>query len=96
MSKLKVFCFGFGQVAESFVNKLIYEKEAFDLSISSRQETHQIEFNNIQINSYQFTNGKIDASIKGRLQEANYILISIPPVDGKDIVVDYFESNLKN
>jgi len=96
MSKLKVFCFGFGQVAESFVNKLIYEKEAFDLSISSRQETHQIEFNNIQINSYQFTNGKIDASIKGRLEEANYILISIPPVDGKDIVVDYFESNLKN
>ena len=96
MSKLKVFCFGFGQVAESFVNKLIYEKEAFDLSISSRQETHQIEFNNIKINSYQFTNGKIDASIIKRLEEANYILISIPPVDGKDIVVDYFESNLKN
>ena len=63
MSKLKVFCFGFGQVAESFVNKLIYEKKAFDLSISSRQETHQVEFNNLKINSYQFTNSKIDASI---------------------------------
>ena len=96
MGKLKVFCFGFGQVAESFVNKLIYEKKAFDLSISSRQETHQVEFNNLKINSYQFTNSKIDASIIEKVEEANYILISIPPVDGKDIVVDYFESNFKN
>ena len=39
---------------------------------------------------------KIDASIKEKLEEANYILISIPPVDGKDIVVDYFDTNLKN
>ena len=96
MGKLKVFCFGFGQVAESFVNKLIYEKKAFDLSITSRKETHQIQYNNLKINSYQFTNGKIDASIIGRLEEANYILISIPPVDGKDIVADYFQSTLKN
>ena len=72
MSKLKVFCFGFGQVAESFVNKLIYEKKAFDLSISSRQETHQIEFNNLKINSYQFTKGKIDVSILEKLEETNY------------------------
>ena len=50
MSKIKVFCFGFGQVAESFINKLINEKKDFDLSITSRQETHQIEFNNIKIN----------------------------------------------
>ena len=62
----------------------------------SRKETHQIQYNNLKINSYQFTNSKIDASIIEKLEEANYILISIPPVDGKDIVVDYFESNLKN
>ena len=52
MSKTKIFCFGFGQVAESFINKLINEKKDFDLSVTSRQETHQIEFNNIKINSY--------------------------------------------
>ena len=96
MGKLKVFCFGFGQVAENFVNKLIYEKKAFDLSITSRKETHQIQYNNLKINSYQFTNNKIDTSIIEKLEDANYILISIPPVDGKDIVVDYFESNFKN
>ena len=95
MSKLKVFCFGFGQVAESFINKLIYEKKDFDLSITSRQESHQIDINNVKIKSYQFTNDKIDGSITKKLEEANYILISIPPIDGKDIVANYFDANLK-
>ena len=30
MSKINIFCFGFGQVAESFVNKLIDEKNEFE------------------------------------------------------------------
>ena len=30
MNKLKVFCFGFGQVAENFVNKIINEKRNLD------------------------------------------------------------------
>ena len=95
MSKLKVFCFGFGQVAENFINKLINEKKNFDLSVTSRQETHKINFNNIKINSYQFTKDKFDNSIESKLEEANCILVSIPPIDGKDIVVNYFNSNLK-
>ncbi len=96
MSKLKVFCFGFGQVAESFANKLIQEKKIFDLSITSRQETHQIEFNRIKINSYQFTNKKFDNSITAKLQEADCVLISIPPIEGKDIVANFLNTNQKN
>ena len=95
MSKIKVFCFGFGQVAESFINKLINEKKVFDLSVTSRQETHQIEFNNIKINSYLFTEDKFDKSIKQKIEEADYILVSIPPIRGKDIVANYLDTNLK-
>ncbi len=95
MSKAKVFCFGFGQVAESFINKLIKEKKDFDLSVTSRQETHKIEFNNIKMNSYQFTDDKFDNSIKNKIEEADYILVSIPPINGKDIVANYLETNLK-
>ena len=95
MSKINIFCFGFGQVAESFINKLIDEKIDLDLSITSRQETHQIDFNDIKINSYQFTGDKIDKLIIKKLKEANYILISIPPVDGQDIVANYLNKNLK-
>ena len=95
MSKLNVFCFGFGQVAESFINKLIYEKRDFDLSITSRQDTHQIEINNLKITSYLFNNDKSDSSIIKKLEEANYILVSIPPIDGQDIVANYIDTNLK-
>ena len=96
MSKLKVFCFGFGQVAEFFINKLIQEKKDFDLSITSRQETHQIEINNFKVSSFQFSQDKLDRSIKKQLEEANHILISIPPIEGRDIVANYLDKNLIN
>ena len=96
MSKINVFCFGFGQVAECFINKIIKEKRDFDLSITSRQETHQIEINNFKITSYHFTNENFDSSIVKKLEKANYILISIPPIEGQDIVANYFDKNLKN
>ena len=95
MSKLKVFCFGFGQVAESFINKLIIEKKDFDLSITSRQETHQIEFNNLKITSFFFNNDQFDDTLKTKLEDANYILISIPPIDGEDIVANFLDTNYK-
>ena len=96
MSKINIFCFGFGQVAECFINKIIQEKRDFDLSITSRQETHQIEINNFKITSYHFTNEKFDSSIIKKLEEANYILISIPPIEGRDIAANYLDKNLIN
>ena len=55
MSKFKVFCFGYGQVAERFLNKLIQENKDFDFNITSRQKTHQLLFENkLKINSYKF------------------------------------------
>ena len=96
MSKLKVFCFGFGQVAKSFINKLILEKKDLSLSITSREKTHQIEFNNLKATSYFFKTDNYDETLKTKLQEANYILVSIPPVEGKDIVADYLKNNFLN
>ena len=96
MSKIKIFCFGFGQVAESFVNKLIDEKINFELSITSRQETHQKEISDLKITSYKFNNDKFDNFIIKKLEEANHILVSIPPIDGKDIVANFISKNLKN
>ena len=71
-------------------------KKDLELSITSRKETHQIEFNNIKINSFQFTNVKFDSLILKKIEEADYLLISIPPIDGKDIVADFLDTNLKN
>ncbi len=96
MNKIKIFCFGFGQVAKSFINKLISRKEHLDLSITSRMPTHQKDFNNLKINSYMFNENIFDKDLKDKLEQANYILVSIPPVNGKDIVTKYIQSNLKN
>ena len=96
MSKIKVFCFGFGQVAECFVNKLIKENKDLDLAVTSRDETHQIEYNNLKITSFFLKDDNFDSSLKTKLEEANYILVSIPPIDGKDIVANYLNSNFKN
>ena len=96
MSKIKVFCFGFGQVAECFVNKLIKENKDLDLAVTSRDETHQIEYNNLKITSFFLKDDNFDSSLKPKLEEANYILVSIPPIEGKDIVANYLDSNFKN
>ena len=96
MIKKKIFCFGFGQVAKSFIKKLILEKKIFDLSITSRQKTHKFEFDNLKVISYFFSNDQFDPEIKIKLQEADYILVSIPPVNGKDIVAEYFNENIKS
>tara|TARA_Y100000816_G_scaffold195021_1_gene142491 strand:+ start:264 stop:1142 length:879 start_codon:yes stop_codon:yes gene_type:complete len=95
MNKINIFCFGFGQVAEAFINKLIDRNINFKLGITSRKDTHQIEINNIKINSYMFENDKFDESINNELEKANYILISIPPVNGEDLVSKNFGNSLK-
>ena len=41
MKSINLFCFGFGQVAESFVNKLSSENIKINLSITSREKTSQ-------------------------------------------------------
>ena len=38
MNKVKVFCFGFGQVAKNFINKILKEKQDLELNISSRKK----------------------------------------------------------
>ena len=96
MSKLKVFCFGFGQVAESFVKKLILEKKDLDISITSRQETHEIELYDLKIKSYLFNNDKFDRSIKEKIKDAHLILVSIPPINGTDIVASYLDEHFEN
>ncbi len=95
MDKVKIFCFGFGQVAENFVNKLILEKKNFDLTVTSRKETHSIKVNNFQFNSLMFNGETFDKNIIKKLEKANHILVSIPPIEGKDIVLKNFESNFK-
>ena len=95
MSKVKIFCFGFGQVAKYFVKKLIKENQALELNVSSRKKTNQIIFEGLNFNSYEFNDKKIDKNIIVKIQDADFILVSIPPVDDEDIVIKNFKEILK-
>ena len=96
MNTIKVFCFGFGQVAKHFVKKIISQNLTLELSITSRQETHQEVFEEINFTSYEFENDKFDENINLKIKEADYILVSVPPISGEDIVIKNFKTPLKN
>ena len=93
---MRLFCFGFGQVAKYFVKKIINQNLSLDLSVTSRQETHKEVFEGISFTSYKFENDKVDGDINSKIKEADYILVSIPPVFGEDIVIKNFKGILKN
>ena len=95
MIKIKVFCFGFGQVAKYFIQKVIKEQHTLELNISSRKKTNKSKFDALDLNSYEFNEQKIDKSIYTKIQEADYILVSIPPINDEDIVLKNFKEIIK-
>ncbi len=96
MNKLNVFCFGFGQVAESFVKKLKTEKIPFQLTTTSREETKSKNFEDINYQSFYFDEKKFDNNLIKHLEEADHILISIAPVNGDDIVIKNFKERFND
>ena len=47
------------------------------------------------MNSYEFNENKKDDAMNSKIQEANFILVSIPPVNNEDIVVKNFKEIIK-
>jgi len=100
MKDINIFCFGFGQVAKSFIKKLNLEKFNINLSVTSRDKTHSQKINKINYKSFQLLNDNFDQQLIEKLKQSDHILISIPPIDGFDLVVKNFskiieESNPK-
>jgi nucleoside-diphosphate-sugar epimerase len=96
MSKIKIFCFGFGQVAKNFVKKLNDDGVSFQLTTTSRKESKNEKFENINYKSFQFTEKKFDKAFIPRLAEADHILLSIAPINGVDIVIKNFQNYFKS
>jgi len=95
MKSINLFCFGFGQVAESFVNKLSSENIKINLSITSREKTSQKKINQISCNSFNLEDDRFDIKLIEELKKSDHILISIPPVNGTDIVIKNFSKIIK-
>ena len=95
MKSINIFCYGFGQVAKSFVDRLSLEGFKIQLSTTNRSETTFNKIGNIEYKSYKFQNNNFDAEIIDQLKNSDHVLISIPPIDGNDIVINNFSDTLK-
>ena len=49
VKRLKLFCFGFGQAAQSFVDHLLDSKVDLKLTITSRKNTSELTFKNLKL-----------------------------------------------
>ena len=96
MKEINIFCFGFGQVAKTFIRKLSIEKYKINLSVTSTSESSKETFKGINYNSYLFKSEKFDQNLLVKIKEADHILVSIPPENEEDLVVKNFSKFLKN
>jgi len=94
MTALNIVCFGFGQVAKNFIKKLNYEGISFKLTTTSREETQNKKLDDLNYQSFQFTEKGFDKKLISKIEEADHILISIAPVNGVDIVIRNFQNYL--
>jgi len=96
MKDINIFCFGFGQVAKNFVHKIKSENFTINLSTTSTSETCKKNINNLNYESYFFNNESYDKNLVKKLKDADHILISIPPVNGNDLVIKNFSKIIES
>ena len=96
MKSINIFCFGFGQVAKSFIKKLIIENYNITLTTTSRNKSSKENFKGINHNSYLFDGNKFDNNLLVELKKADHILVSIPPEKQGDLVVKNFSKYIED
>ncbi len=89
------FFFGFGQTAKYFISELKKSKRNFHFCTTNTKKTYLRTFKSYKFNSFKFKNETYDKRIIIKLKQADYILVSIPPQNGKDLVLKSFSKILK-
>ena len=95
MKKINIFCFGFGQVAKNFIAKINSENLNINLTTTSRESSKQNNLNNINYESFQFSENSFDQKLIKNLKFSDHILVSIAPSKGEDIVIKNFQNILE-
>ena len=93
---MNIFCFGFGQVAKNFIKKIKSKNLKINLTITSRDKSGKKKFDNLDYESFQFSEKFFDKRLIENLKSSDHILISIAPINGKDIVIKNFQNILEN
>ncbi len=95
MKKINIVCFGFGQVAKSFIKKLISENYSFKFVTTTRKNTDKKKFENIEYKCFKFDGDNYDKNIIEEINKATHILVSTPP-QAEDNIIKNFSKYLEN
>ena len=95
MKKINIFCFGFGLVAKYFIYNLS-KKYELNLATTSREKTQKKKIFGINYHSYNFLDDNFDREILSKIKNYDHILVSIPPINGVDIVIKNFQKILED
>ena len=95
MRNFKLFCFGFGQVAKYFVKNLIEKNYKFDLITTNTTDTQTKKISNLNYKTYFFKDDKFDNHLLKDLNSSNKVLVSIPPKNETDIVLNLFDKSFR-
>jgi len=96
VNSVNIFCFGFGQVAKNFLDKIKSENLKINLSTTSTGDTCQKNINGVNYKNFFFNNETYDQGLIKKLKESEYILISIPPVKNVDLVIKNFSKIIED
>jgi len=96
MKEINIFCFGFGQVAKDFIKRIDSENISINLSVTSRKKSEKKIFNNINYESFHFSENSFDETLVTNLNKSDHILLSISPINGMDIVIKNFQKIIEN
>jgi dTDP-4-dehydrorhamnose reductase len=95
-NNINIFCFGFGQVAKNFINKLRSENFKINLSTTSTSKTCKFFLNGFEYENFFLNKESYDESLIKKIKDADYILVSIPPTNGIDLVIKNFSKSIRN
>ena len=95
MREINLFCFGFGQVAREFVNKILGQKIKINLITTSRQKSAELNFLNLKYKNFYFDENNFDNDLLNEVEGFDYILVSTPPANQKDLFLELLNSNKK-
>ena len=85
---MNLLCFGYGQVAKNLISNLLKKKVNLNLTISTREKSSIKRLSNFEFENLEFSQNAYDKKILDKLNEFDYILISVPPISSKDLFLE--------